>query len=67
MDILIPVCYSYSFDIPRPAIIVFELLAILQLAKTNRKRKSVKAGTNTDLKKTWIADCLFSLQRRLAH
>jgi hypothetical protein len=32
-----PICYSCSVDIPRPSVIVTDLLAFLQVAKTDRQ------------------------------
>jgi hypothetical protein len=50
-----PVCYSCSVDIPRPALIVFELLAHFHLKKTDRKRKSAGVCA-TQRKFTWPFD-----------
>jgi hypothetical protein len=44
IDISIPVYYSCSEDIPRQALIVFELIALPQFAEADRKRKSVVGG-----------------------
>jgi hypothetical protein len=43
-DIASPVCYLRSADIPCPTPVVFELLALFQVVKTDRKQKLAVGG-----------------------